>query len=76
MDWLIIFTLYRSQLNKSVNSLRSVHISYFLQNCKKRQTRRNGFALFEKRYHNQLKRCQNERYRYQRFGVDDLKSLS
>ena len=30
MDWLIIFTLYRSQLNKSVNSLRSVHISYFV----------------------------------------------
>jgi len=28
-----------------------VHISYFLQNCKKRQTPLEEFALIEKRYH-------------------------
>ena len=28
----------------------------------KKANQRNGFALFEKRYHNLLKRCQNERY--------------
>ena len=37
-------------------------ISYFLQNCKKSQIPEKGFAFIKKRYHNQLKRCQNERY--------------
>ena len=43
---------------------QSLLITYivFVTKMQKRQTLSNGFALIEKRYHNQLKRCQNERY--------------
>ena len=55
-----------------------VHISYLLQKCKKGQTQRNKFALIKKRYHNQLKRCQNSRYIAEtcnstlKTGMDDI----
>jgi len=35
----------------------SVHISYLLQKCKKRQTRWNGFPLIQKRYHRFWTHC-------------------
>ncbi len=51
-------------LAKIKGSSISIPITYivFVTKMQKRQPQRNKFTLFEKRYHNQLKRCQNSRY--------------
>jgi hypothetical protein len=41
----------------------------FTSKLQKRQTPEKGFALIGKRYHNQLKRCQNDGY------IADIKSV-
>ena len=50
----------------------------FTSKLQKRQSLENGFALIGKRYHNQLKRCQNDGYIAEicnsalRIGMDDI----
>jgi hypothetical protein len=46
----------------SLDQLIPITYIVFLTKLQKRQTLSNGFALIEKRYHNQVKRCQNSRY--------------
>jgi hypothetical protein len=56
--WLIADTL---PIPKVKASQFPVHISYFLQKYKKGKSQKKDLPI-EKRYHNQLRRCQNSRY--------------
>ncbi len=72
----IIYVANYMYLAINTGSSTSISITYilFLTKLQKKANPEKGFAQIEKRYHNQLKRCQNERYitRYQRFGIDDF----
>jgi hypothetical protein len=56
--------LYYRYLAKTTSPSISISITYivFVTKMQKRQIPGKGSASVEKRYHNQLKRCQNERY--------------
>jgi len=49
-------------INTTWNGLIWIAYIVFVTKMQKRQTLEKGFALIEKRYHNQLKRCQKSRY--------------